>query len=346
MIAKFIRICAVLLFCLAGTGMQSGCNHKVDGSGTAVQPGEFLFCHWNVENFFDDKADKRSKTDMEYDSWFANNKQALELKLDKLTEALLKMNNGRGPDILCVCEVESVRAAELLKDALNKKVDAGSQYQNVLMKEVSAGRHIAPAIITRLPVLPNKTRLLEKTMRVLEGHLVVNGKELTIFASHWTSRIQATGEQGREKYADAIYREYVKLHAADPKAAVIVCGDFNDTPQDVSVVKHLHGSSNSGDVQQNRADPLLFNLFGDKDAKGFGTHFYNSKWFIFDQILVSPAMLSDGGWTCDVASAQTFNSLHKPTDAQKRPWRFGNENEKGARGYSDHFPVIVKLRAN
>ena len=35
----------------------------------------------------------------------------------------------------------------------------------------------------------------------------------------------------------------------------------------------------------------------------------------------------------------------KPGDRIGRPWRFGGEKEKGPRGYSDHFPVTVKLKA-
>jgi hypothetical protein len=33
----------------------------------------------------------------------------------------------------------------------------------------------------------------------------------------------------------------------------------------------------------------------------------------------------------------------RPGDKKHRPWRFGNEHEKHLRGYSDHFPVTVRL---
>jgi len=350
MITKSMRYCWAALLCCGTALMLSGCNIKIEDSSGAqqisAQPGEYLFCHWNLENFFDDKLDKRhNKADQEFDEWFARDKQALGLKLAKLTEALLKMNDGRGPDILAVCEVESPRAAELLMEALNKKLDPRWHYMHVLMKDLNGGRHIAPAIITRLPVQKEKTRLHGKMLRILEGHIVVDGKELTIFASHWTSRIQATSEQGRDKYADIIYQAFAEMYHRDPKVDVLICGDFNDTPQDESVVKHLHSLADMSQVKLGRPDPVLYNLLAAKDpARGFGTHFYNGKWYIFDQILVSPAMLLGTGWVCETDSVQTFNSLYRPGDTQKRPWRFGNENEHGARGYSDHFPVTVKLR--
>jgi endonuclease/exonuclease/phosphatase family metal-dependent hydrolase len=337
----------IFLAVFAAWGL-SGCASDPESAISedgAAKAGEYLFCHWNVENFFDDKHDKRTHpADKMYDKWMADNPKALELKLSKLTEALLKMNNGKGPDILSLCEVESVRAAELLKEALNKKLDEKLHYQSVLMKEVSAGRHIAAAIITRLPVVKDKTRLLDKNMRILQGHINVGGHDLVVFASHWTSRLGG-GEDRRGVYADKIYGAFKAMYKSNPKVDVLVCGDFNDTPHDVSVVKHLHSSGNLTDVKAGGDDPLLYNLVADKDAaKGFGTHSYKNHWLIFDQILVSPGMLDNLGWTCEVGTVHTVNDLHRPNDNKKRPWRFGDPDDDAPRGYSDHFPVTVKLR--
>src|SRR5205807_475765 len=73
-----------------------------------------------------------------YDDWCASDAAARRLKYQHLSEALLKMNGGRGPDILAVAEVESLRAAELLKDALNDGLRGRAPaYDNVVMKEVN-----------------------------------------------------------------------------------------------------------------------------------------------------------------------------------------------------------------
>ena len=115
MLTRLQRCSLAALVCLGAACVMCGCEVKVENSADSVQPAhpsEYLFCHWNVENFFDDKNDKRhNKADQEFDEWFANDKQALNLKLAKLTEALLRMNDGHGPDILAICEVESTRAA-------------------------------------------------------------------------------------------------------------------------------------------------------------------------------------------------------------------------------------------
>ena len=330
----------VAVFLAAG----QGCQPSLPTKSTPTSQTEFVFCHWNVENFFDDRNDGRTGSgDKEYDTLFADHPELLKLKLAKLTEAILKMNAGKGPDILALVEVETVRAAELLQKSLNDKLaDKSLHYEHVLMKEISGGRHLAPAILTRLPVVKDRTRTLDRNHRILVGHVVVNHHELIVIASHWTSRLQESGKKRRADYADKIYGAANAMHRSNPDVDLIISGDFNDDPDDDSVVKHLHSTA---DVSAVRAGgPLkLLNLSAAKDAKAFGTHYYK-QWHIFDQILVSPGLLDDKGWSCDPHSVQVFNELHQAKDRKKRPWRFGGAHEKGERGYSDHFPVLVKLR--
>lgn len=341
------------LVAMAGLAL-SGCNERslpelaqsvAPGSASAGQR-DYLFCLWNVENLFDDRDDNRTGPgDKEYDDLYSRRPDLLRLKLAKLTEALLAMNGGKGPDVIAIVEVESLRAAQLLQQALNANLsDPALRYENVLMKEIKVGRHIAPAIITRLPVVRDRTRDFGSRFRMVEGRILVDGHELVVLASHWTSRLREGNDRGRAEYADKLYGAANAIHRSNPAADILICGDFNDSPHDVSVTQHLHGVREAGAVRNGGPSLQLLNLLGDKDAAaGFGTHYY-SRWFIFDQILVSPGMLDNAGWNCDPASVRTVNSLAKPGDRKLRPWRFGNEKETGPRGYSDHFPVTVRLR--
>jgi hypothetical protein len=52
------------------------------------------------------------------------------------------------------------------------------------------------------------------------------------------------------------------------------------------------------------------------------------------------------GWCCDVDSVTTVNRLVRPRDPKRRPWRFGGPHDKFDGGYSDHFPVTVRLRVH
>jgi endonuclease/exonuclease/phosphatase family metal-dependent hydrolase len=338
---SFLVILAIL-----ASGFAVGCGARFQPSG-AASPEDYLFCFWNVENLFDDQNDGRTsnEADKEYDGWFARDGHALRLKLDHLSSALVDLNEGRGPDILAVAEVEGPRAAELLQQALNSRLaDPALHYSHVLMKDLAAGRHIAPAIITRLPVKKDRTRLHGSHLRILEGRIVVNGQELVVLASHWTSRQADESGKQRAKYADQIYGVCQAMYLSNPKIAVLVCGDFNDPPDADSVTIHLHATGDTRAVLDSREGLKLLNLFADKDPLAFGTHYYHRRWQIFDQIVVSPGLLEEQGWSCDRQSARTVNTLIRPGDRTHRPWRFGGEHDRGPRGYSDHFPVTVRLK--
>src|SRR5262249_49853199 len=85
-------------------------------------PDGYLLGWRNDKHLFDERDDGRTGPDAEFDAWFARDPAVLQLNLDRLSEALLRLNEGRGPDILAVVEVESERAAELLKQALNRRL--------------------------------------------------------------------------------------------------------------------------------------------------------------------------------------------------------------------------------
>jgi endonuclease/exonuclease/phosphatase family metal-dependent hydrolase len=333
----------ILLFIL----IPYACNQSAPVEDVA--PGSFQLCFWNVENLFDDHYDgETNKADKEFDSWFARDRAALQLKLDHLSEAIIGLNDGRGPDILVVAEVESTRAAELLQSALNGRLaDPSLHYTQLLMKNANGGRHISTAILTRLPVEHDRTRLHGSRLRILEGHIVVNGHDLVVMASHWTSRLTNETGSGRAKYGDQIYGVFRGMHLSNPQVDFLVCGDFNDPPEAPSVTEHLRATGDLTTVLNSPGEPMLLNLFAGREASaGFGTHYFGRQWFIFDQLVVSPGLLDSEGWSCDPQSVRTVSTLVKPGDRYGRPWRFGSEHDKGPRGYSDHFPVTVRLWVN
>jgi endonuclease/exonuclease/phosphatase family metal-dependent hydrolase len=310
------------------------------------------FCFWNVENLFDDKDDRRNSIDEEYDNPYAENAKLRQLKLDRLASVFLKMNDGKGPDIIACAEVESVRAAEILMGTLNKNVkNPADKYKHILMKNLDAGRHISTCVITRLDVSNLATKMHGGNLRILETHVFANGHELCIIASHWTSQLKqdsgGTGNDGRSKYARTIYDVYEKLAAQNPATDVLVCGDFNDNPDSPQVVEGLHATGDRKKVTKTAKGPAFLDLFANKDPQKFGTIWFDRPQ-IYDQICVSAGMLDGDGWACDPDSAKTYtDGLIRPGGTRRQPWRFGDpaRNLRDAdRGYSDHFPVLVTLK--
>ncbi|MFQ3651744.1 MAG: endonuclease/exonuclease/phosphatase family protein [Gemmataceae bacterium] len=309
-------------------------------------PEGYFFCFWNVENLFDDRDDDRTKRgDTEYDKFFASQPKMLERKLDNLVEVLARMNHGKGPDILCLAEVEvNSRAPQLLMQAYNKRIgDPKRHLDTILFDDPNGGRDIGCAILTRLPTEKARTRLLGRRLRILEGHLVVNGHPLVVVASHWSSRISDSAGSTRATYGDVIYGRYRAMATANPAVDFLVCGDFNDPPDADSVVKNLRAIGDLNKVKAANREPLLYNLTWPLFERGEGTHFYR-KWWLFDQIVVSPGLLDERGWSVLDDSVAIIREMRGRNGA---PNRFGGPSDKRLltnRGAADHFPVVCRLR--
>jgi endonuclease/exonuclease/phosphatase family metal-dependent hydrolase len=336
--------------------LVAGCLKPEDSREAAEGSGDYLFCFWNTENFFDNKVNGWNREpDKSFDTWFARDKEVFAQKLKNLTEVLAALNDGNGPDILALAEVEAEsQAADLLVESLNKAIKPGARpYRHILIKNPHGGRDIVTAIITRLPVAADRTQLLGRRQRILEGHIEVNGQDLVVLATHWTSRVSDERGEGRGKYADQIYGRYRAMYKSNPAVSLLICGDFNDNPDDKSVVEHLHATGDLARVKAEGEPPPLYNLFAklweDSKTTGKGTHFYRGKVYVFDQIVVSPGMVNGkGGWQCKVETAQvvTHRFVVQRGKNKGHPSAFGTEKDRtplAARGVSDHLPVTVRL---
>lgn len=317
---------------------------------------EFLFCFWNVENLFDDQDDKRNRIDDPYDDPFAQNAALRELKYDRIASTLLGMNGGNGPDVIACVEVESVRAGELLRTELNRRLKAAGkgeklQYTQMLMEDLNGGRHIAPCVITRVNADPQNITL-SKPRRILETHLSLNGHDLCVMVAHWTSQLQqkdgSDGDSGRDKYATTIRERFAELSGRNPDTDFLVCGDFNDVPESEPVYGALGAVGDPNRLKPSATAPLLLNLMHGKDPAEYGTLWYNGKPLIYDHICVSAGMLDERGWSVEPQSVQTYTQgLVRAGATRREPWRFEHPNKEmrdADRGYADHFPVIVKLK--
>jgi endonuclease/exonuclease/phosphatase family metal-dependent hydrolase len=308
----------------------------------------YLLCFWNVENLFDDKVNPKLENpiDREFDNYFAKNKEALRIKLSRLGEVLIGLNGGKGPDILAMAEVESARAAELVMQELNRRLkDKSLHYKTVVFKDPEGGRSIGTAVVTRLKVKEDRTRLLGKHQRILKVHIEAEGKELIVVASHWASRVSDADGRRRAGYANMIFGDFKAAFKANPKVDYLVCGDFNDNPTDKAVTNNLNASGDLKKVLATENKPIFFNPFAALFKKGEGSHFFRDKPLLFDQILLSPGLLDGEGWSYKNNSA----TIIKKFVYKGRPDRFGGKNDRRPwrnRGASDHFPVTVEFRIN
>lgn len=309
---------------------------------------EVSFCTWNVENFFDDKDDEMNHDESE--DFFAKNPDMFAKKVDRLSDGLLMMNGGAGPDIMALVEVESLRCLEVLMEKLNEKLGAKGfadrKYQNILFKGDNMGRRFAPGIITRLPVIADKTKKIgaRGNGRILRGSVSVNDHELVIIAAHFTSRVTDDAADGKRRmsYANDCYGELNRILQAEADADVIICGDLNDEFNDKSIQEGLSATKSFDTCKDGKEKPRPLALFADLSGNDPpGTIFGKGKFSTFDHIFFARGLLDNKGWSGDPKTAEVF----APKEFRfkgKGPFRFGDG--KGDVGYSDHFPVLCKFK--
>ena len=114
-------------------------------SSAAARADDLVIASWNLENLFDTEDDPN----VEFDEDFSPDKpkkwttERLEIKLKNLSSIISKMNGGKGPDVLGVCEIENRKVVEMLVEKLKP---LGRKYE-IVHKDSPSDRGIDCAII-------------------------------------------------------------------------------------------------------------------------------------------------------------------------------------------------------
>ena len=302
---------------------------------------------YNVENLFD-TVDRKGANDNEFLPGHSKEWGTLryERKLNQIARVILAMGDWRGIDMIGVCEVEN---KEVLSDLVNKTYLSAFNYDFV-HKDSPDLRGIDVAFIYKkdvFSVLEYKTiqvdlhKIVDVTTRdILYVKGTIHQKDtLHIFCNHWSSRYGGAvqSELKRKIASQTLKKATDSLLQLTPQAKVIIMGDFNDTPENVSV------SSFTKSYNENESFVNISNHF---NASNGGTHKYQAHWHVFDQILVSEKLLINSGYYLKSDSATLFTpSWLKMEDeiyGGYKPYRtFSGPNYIG--GYSDHFPIYMEL---
>ncbi len=308
------------------------------------QPAQRLVLgFYNVENLFDTLHDA-GKQDYEYlpQGYRAWTAQRYQQKLLNLSRVIRAMNDWQGPDLLALCEVENQR---VLQDLLNTPL-LKNQGFSILHHESPDHRGIDLAIIYRadkfnLVKQSNITIKIDstgysKTRDILYAVMKVKDSDdtLHVFVNHWPSRRGGVSASApKRKIASETLRLHLdSLRSVNPACKVVVCGDFNDGPQDESMLNLASGEDS------------LINLALPLHAEGVGTLKHEGRWNLFDQFLVSPNLMGKDKIQVSGSHQLIFSpSWLQEEDVQgigNRPLRtFSGPNYLG--GYSDHFPVLL-----
>jgi endonuclease/exonuclease/phosphatase family metal-dependent hydrolase len=302
---------------------------------------EFYIAGWNVENLFDLEDDP----EVEYDEDFTPpgpkkwTKERLAIKLENLADAISKMNGGKGPDVLGLCEVENLKVVEMLRD---KVAPLGRKYE-IVHQDSPSDRGIDCALLYDASVFglaDAKFHFVdaENTRDIVEAKLHRDAGDLFVFVNHWPSR--RNPEEQRLKAADVLRRRLDEILAADPKADIVLVGDFNDEPDNNSLKDRLR----SAQTKEKLPDGAFFDTTAALVTAKKGTYLYDNEWELIDHIIIAPGLLDDAGYRWKEGSSEQIirpELMYQPPypNAVARPSTSYTKNSFHKNGYSDHLAL-------
>lgn len=308
---------------------------------------------WNQENLFDIYDDSltndESYTPEGDKGWTEGRYYA---KLMNMSKAIAAIGGWNPIDVLGLCEVENKMVVrELVERTPLRSIGYEVvHYQSPDSRGIDVALIYRPDRFTLLHSEPVKVWFTEEGSRPTRDVLYVKGLALGkdtvhIFVNHWPSRWggQAATEPKRMRAAEIVKAKVDSIFSVVPNAPVIITGDFNDEPEDRSMLEVLQ----AGHDRENLKDNTLFNLMFEKVGKE-GSHKYQGHWGILDQIVVTSSMLRADGNGLKVSGLQAhiFKAPFLLTEDARYTGHQLLRTHSGPRylgGFSDHLPVFIDL---
>ena len=310
---------------------------------------KFRVISYNVENLYDCEKDPLTNDDAftetgEYQWTYGKYK----IKLNNISKAIVAAGEWETPALIGLCEVEN---ATVLNDLLQKTQLSSTNYK-FLHQDSPDLRGVDVALIYH----PEKFKVIgEKYLRVVleerptrdilfASGIVPNGDTLHVFVNHWPSRYggELESEPNRIIAAKTLRHVTDSLFRVNVKSKIIIMGDFNDYPSNISLTQEL------GAIREwKTAIPgKLYNLCAQFEKKeGVGSHKFEGEWGMLDQFIVSGELLngSSSFYTtkeeAHICRAPFLLKKDKTGDTPKRSFLgtfFVN-------GFSDHLPIYLDI---
>lgn len=308
---------------------------------------------YNVENLFDTENDP-NVNDEEFlpDGLRRWNPFRFNKKIMQIAKVFVNTGNWDPPAFIGLCEIENRYVLEKLVSVPALK---NWDYQ-IIHKDSPDERGIDVAALYRpdifyplayscFPPVPEGENV-PSTREILYVMGVVGGIDTVhIFVNHWPSRYGGLMETRplRQKAAARVGTEVKRLQTIYNDPRIIITGDFNDQPDDISMTRYLGASLHYG------TEPAgLYNLSFVWQQNGKGTLKHQSLWNVFDQFVVSGSLLNKGSriFILEEDAVIMDAAFLLTTDERylgKKLFRT-YEGYRYTGGYSDHLPIILNLR--
>ncbi|RXP64530.1 endonuclease [Lutibacter sp. HS1-25] len=306
----------------------------------------YTVAFYNLENLYDTVHDENTlDTDFTPTGFKKWNTKRYKNKIRKLGNVIGQIGLDKSvyaPAIVGVVEVEN---AEVLRDLVQsdglknenydfvhydspdeRGIDVALLYKKELFELV--GSQTFPLYLTGF----NGERDFTRDILLVQGNL--NGEFVNVIVNHWPSRRNGNGEtvDKRISASEKVLEIVDLINAEDEDAKIIIMGDFNDDPTNISVKEYL-----VNDTFYNPMESLI--------STGNGTLNYKGTWHLFDQIIFSKNFLEKEEDKHLFKYAEIFDKPFLKIWKGKykgNPYRtYMGKWYQG--GFSDHFPVYIYL---
>lgn len=320
---------------------------------TGSKDYDYKVMFYNCENLFDTKDDS-VKLDDEFTpsgkkhwTW-----PKYQRKINNIAKVIIAVGGYNPPDVVGLCEVEN----RYVLEGLTKYTPLKKAGYKIIHKESPDRRGIDVAML----YIPSTFKPLKKTWYRVDFPFAPNsrtrdilyvkgilGKTDTvhIFVNHWPSKWggQKETEPKRIFVAKLVRSKADSILQLNPRANIILIGDLNDSPEDVSLLKGLGAKHDFKHIN----DTSLYDLSYYLMLKGEGSHKYHGQWDIIDHIVVSGALINKRNkiWST-YKDAHIFKAPFLLEDDEKYTGKKLYRTYIGYKyigGFSDHLPVYIGL---
>jgi predicted extracellular nuclease len=307
-----------------------------------------LFLWWNVENLFDAYNDLATEDDDFTPNgklqWTEKRVALKQMRIRHLISAVeAHPDYKKYPDILAFAEVENRNIFEETLTGIQGVSYKAIYHESRDPRGIDIGLAFNPKTVLLTGSKAYSVPLEGKpTRKIIVAGFSAATHPFMVILNHWPSRSFDTGWSEPKRIAAAKVARHIldSLLAGNPKADVVIMGDFNDEPADRSLKQVLRSTFDASSVRAN-GHALLYNCWSGYD--GIGSYFYNNHWQQIDQILLSRGMLDNSGLSAQEKAFRCFTFFRLFDYSGKKPWpTYEKRNYKG--GYSDHLPLLLKAR--
>ena len=274
------------------------------------------------------------------------NKERYEHKIYKIGEVISKIGFDdlqKPPTLIGLAEVENDRVlTDLVQSRYLEDYNYGFVHYDspdergidvALLYDKDSFR-VESSKAIRLDV-ESELGVKDYTRDILKVTGYLNDEKIHILVNHWPSRHEESDRTGHKRMIAArrILQLIDEISGDDKGAKVIIMGDFNDNPKNDS-------------LQYLKSEGLLFNPMEKLMSYTRGSVNHNSKWMLFDQILMTANLLDPHQNGLKFLKADIFDDKFLTQNYGRfkgQPYRtYAGKRYLG--GFSDHFPVYIQLK--